>query len=157
MPTYLAGPDQSATPTRRAYLPVDPSQLYPPPLFSQLSPVQHSTPDPAHTCTSVAMLLSARPWTPQEIHRVAPRPSPLSERPVMVINPAFSPTCTMHSRPESSQPFCKRIVKPNPLVRSPDAAKERRRGMFFKRVQQDREDRKWELRAEQVRRLPTFV
>jgi hypothetical protein len=44
-----------------------------------------------------------------------------------------------------------RAYKPNPAIQTRDAATKRRRDMFFKRVQKDRDDKKWEARGEQVR------
>lgn len=43
-----------------------------------------------------------------------------------------------------------RAFKPNPVMQTRDAATKRRRDMFFKRVQNGREDKKWEARGEQV-------
>ncbi|KAL1629672.1 hypothetical protein SLS56_005325 [Neofusicoccum ribis] len=45
-----------------------------------------------------------------------------------------------------------RAVKPNPLIQrsTGDAGRERRRGMFLKKVANDRDERRWAGRAEQV-------
>lgn len=43
-----------------------------------------------------------------------------------------------------------RAFKPNPVVQTRDAATKRRRDMFFKRVQKDRDEKKWDARGEQV-------
>lgn len=43
-----------------------------------------------------------------------------------------------------------RAFKANPMLQTRDAATKRRRDMFFKRVQNNREDKKWESRGEQV-------
>ncbi|KAF2184266.1 hypothetical protein K469DRAFT_688753 [Zopfia rhizophila CBS 207.26] len=57
------------------------------------------------------------------------------------------------TKTEIQTPMSKRAYKPNPVVQSRDAVKERRRDMFFKRVQKDRDDRRWEARGEQIQRL----
>lgn len=44
-----------------------------------------------------------------------------------------------------------RAYKANPVVQTRDAATKRRRELFFKRVQDNREERKWGSRGEQVR------
>lgn len=51
---------------------------------------------------------------------------------------------------EKKTPIAQRAHKPNPLVQTRDAATKRRREMFFKRVHNSREDKKWETRGEQV-------
>lgn len=43
-----------------------------------------------------------------------------------------------------------RAYKANPIMQTRDAATKRRRDMFFRRVQNGREDKKWEARGEQV-------
>ena len=43
-----------------------------------------------------------------------------------------------------------RVYKPNPVMQTRDAATKRRRDMFFRRVQNKRDDKKWEARGEQV-------
>jgi hypothetical protein len=48
-------------------------------------------------------------------------------------------------------PTPQRAFKPNPVIQTRDAATKRRRDMFFRRVQNGREDKKWEARGEQVR------
>jgi hypothetical protein len=82
------------------------------------------------------------PYTP-------PRSSPLSERSSNVAPRMFdygmaSPSNNMKS------PTPQRAFKPNPVIQTRDAATKRRREMFFKRVQNGREDKKWESRGEQV-------
>jgi hypothetical protein len=82
------------------------------------------------------------PYTP-------PRSSPLSERSVNVAPRLFD--FSMSSPPDMKKsPTPQRAYKPNPLVQTRDAATKRRRDMFFKRVQNSREDKKWEARGEQV-------
>lgn len=82
------------------------------------------------------------PYTP-------PRSSPLSERSVNVAPRLFD--FNMSSPPDMKKsPTPQRAYKPNPLVQTRDAATKRRRDMFFKRVQNGREDKKWEARGEQV-------
>lgn len=46
-----------------------------------------------------------------------------------------------------------RVYKANPMLQTRDAATRRRRDMFFKRVQNNREDKKWESRGEQLQQL----
>lgn len=43
-----------------------------------------------------------------------------------------------------------RAFKANPVMQTRDATTKRRRDMFFKRVQNNRDDKKWESRGEQV-------
>lgn len=43
-----------------------------------------------------------------------------------------------------------RTHKVNPVMQSRDAATQRRRDMFFRRVQKERDDKKWQARGEQV-------
>ena len=47
-------------------------------------------------------------------------------------------------------PQPQRAYKPNPALQTRDAATKRRRDLFFKRVQNSREEKKWESRGEQV-------
>ncbi|OAK95904.1 hypothetical protein IQ06DRAFT_231376 [Phaeosphaeriaceae sp. SRC1lsM3a] len=85
------------------------------------------------------------PYTP-------PRSSPLSERSVNAAPRLFD--FSMSSPPtEKNSPTPQRAYKPNPLVQTRDAATKRRRDMFFKRVQNSREDKKWESRGEQIQQL----
>jgi hypothetical protein len=55
----------------------------------------------------------------------------------------------------TTTPFAKRDIKANPVMKrarqSPDEARERRRGMFMKKVEKGREDKKWAGRTDQVR------
>ena len=46
-----------------------------------------------------------------------------------------------------------RAFKANPVMQTRDATTKRRRDMFFKRVQNNRDDKKWESRGEQVREI----
>ncbi|KAJ4365126.1 hypothetical protein N0V83_008744 [Neocucurbitaria cava] len=46
-----------------------------------------------------------------------------------------------------------RAYKANPIMQTRDAATKRRRDMFFRRVQNGREDKKWEARGEQIQQL----
>lgn len=57
----------------------------------------------------------------------------------------------MASPSEGKKPAMpKRAYKPNPVIQTRGAATKRRRDMFFNRVQNDRDDKKWESRREQV-------
>lgn len=51
---------------------------------------------------------------------------------------------------EKSVPQPQRAHKFNPVLQTRDAATKRRRDMFFKRVQNHREEKKWESRGDQV-------
>lgn len=84
------------------------------------------------------------PYTP-------PRSSPLSERSVNVAPRLFDFNMSSPPPSDKKSPTPQRAYKPNPLVQTRDAATKRRRDMFFKRVQNSREDKKWESRGEQVR------
>ncbi|KAF2399124.1 hypothetical protein EJ06DRAFT_583086 [Trichodelitschia bisporula] len=86
-----------------------------------------------------------------------PRPSPLSPRSA---NNCTSPAYVMSkpifdmgssSRPENA-PFAKRAIKANPLMRSRDDTKTRRRDMFMKKVERGRDDGRWEQRRDQILR-----
>jgi hypothetical protein len=81
------------------------------------------------------------PYTP-------PRSSPLAERSANVAPRAFD--FSMAS-PSKTTKMPQRAYKPNPVMQTRDAATKRRRDMFFNRVQNGREDKKWESRVEQVR------
>jgi hypothetical protein len=82
------------------------------------------------------------PYTP-------PRSSPLSERSANVAPRLFDFSMASQSSDKKS-PTPQRAYKPNPVMQTRDAATKRRRDMFFKRVQNGREDKKWEARGEQV-------
>jgi hypothetical protein len=87
------------------------------------------------------------PYTP-------PRSSPLSERSANVTPRLFDFGMDSQSNNQKS-PTPQRAFKPNPVIQTRDAATKRRRDMFFKRVQNGREDKKWEARGEQVRIIRT--
>ncbi|KAF2262285.1 hypothetical protein CC78DRAFT_618684 [Lojkania enalia] len=98
------------------------------------------------------MMLTANPFYAQQNLYTPSRPSPLSERHVNAVPRAFN--FTMGAQPQTEKmPVPQRAYKPNPVMQSRDAVKERRREMFFKRVQKDRDDRKWEVRGEQIQLL----
>jgi hypothetical protein len=50
-----------------------------------------------------------------------------------------------------STPQQQRVFRPNPAVRTREATTQKRRDMFFRRVQKGRDDKKWDARGEQVR------
>ncbi|KAL6706104.1 hypothetical protein ACN47E_006020 [Coniothyrium glycines] len=81
-----------------------------------------------------------------------PRPSPLSQRSANVPTRSFDFN-TMSQSNERKAAVPQRAYKPNPVVQTRDAATKRRRDMFFKRVQNSREDKKWEARGEQIQQL----
>jgi hypothetical protein len=78
-----------------------------------------------------------------------PRSSPLSERSINAAPRLFDFSMASPSEKKTATP--QRAYKPNPVMQTRDAATKRRRDMFFKRVQINRDDRKWEARGEQVR------
>lgn len=80
------------------------------------------------------------------------RPSPLSERDANAASRPFQFSMAT-SVPNNTKNWVapRRAYKPNPVVQTRDAATKQRRDMFFKRVQQGREDKKWDARGEQVR------
>lgn len=81
------------------------------------------------------------PYTP-------PRSSPLSERSGNMQAQIFD--FNMSSPIKEQSTTSHRTFKPNPVMQTRDAATKRRRDMFFKRVQNNRDDKKWESRGEQV-------
>ncbi|KAF2461482.1 hypothetical protein BDY21DRAFT_87791 [Lineolata rhizophorae] len=101
----------------------------------------------------------AHPHLP--FHHQPARPSPLSprsgnERPLMspcIFTMASANPDNAIARSRQSK-FSKRAAKPNPLIhRSSDQVKECRRDLFLKRVQQDREEKRWDMRSDQIMRL----
>lgn len=77
------------------------------------------------------------------------RSSPLRERSSNASAGFFD--FSMGSDTNDKQPTLpKRAYKDNPVLQTRDAATKRRRDMFFKRVQNNRDDKKWESRGEQV-------
>ena len=77
------------------------------------------------------------------------RSSPLRERSTNAGTYLFD--FSMASQQDESQrPQPQRVHKANPVMQTRDAATKRRREMFFKRIQNNREDKKWESRGEQV-------
>ncbi|KAF2872403.1 hypothetical protein BDV95DRAFT_606019 [Massariosphaeria phaeospora] len=58
------------------------------------------------------------------------------------------------SKPEKKHvPVPHRAYKPNPIVQTRDVATQRRRDMFFRKVQNDRDNKKWQARGDQLQRL----
>lgn len=79
------------------------------------------------------------------------RPSPLAERSANAAPRPFQFTMPTPAQTEKkSYTAPQRAYKPNPVVQTRDAATKRRRDMFFNRVQKERDDKKWEVRGEQV-------
>ncbi|KAJ4321235.1 hypothetical protein N0V94_002974 [Neodidymelliopsis sp. IMI 364377] len=80
------------------------------------------------------------------------RSSPLRERSLNASTGFFG--FDMDSKPvEKQTTHSQRTYKANPMMQTRDAATKRRRDMFFKRVQNSREDRRWESRGEQIQQL----
>ena len=130
--------------------------------------LSHSHP-PSHIISSILardakMMLSASPFqypyqSQNQTFYQPSRPSPLSERSANVLSraPIFNSTMASQPQPQHekksvpvSVPVPQRQHKPNPVMQTRDQATQRRRDMFFRRVQKDREDRKWNARGEQV-------
>ncbi|KAF2793567.1 hypothetical protein K505DRAFT_305567 [Melanomma pulvis-pyrius CBS 109.77] len=97
------------------------------------------------------MMLAASPFYSQPIYTPA-RPSPLSERSANVLSRPFSFTMAAPSH-NAKAPVPQRTHKPNPVIQSRDAVAQRRREMFFRRVQKDRDDKKWDARGDQIQHL----
>lgn len=82
------------------------------------------------------------PYTP-------PRSSPLAERSVNVAPRPFD--FSMASPSEGKKPAMpQRAYKPNPVMQTREAATKQRRDMYFKRVQNGRDDKKWQQMGEKV-------
>jgi hypothetical protein len=97
-------------------------------------------------------MLAASPFhfQPNYIHMPS-RPSPLAERSVNALPHAFTFSMATPSQDDKKSIVApQRAYKPNPVLQTRDAATKRRRDMFFKRVQRERDDRKWDARGEQV-------
>ncbi|KAF2846267.1 hypothetical protein T440DRAFT_432871 [Plenodomus tracheiphilus IPT5] len=100
------------------------------------------------------MMLTSTYYTPSMPHYSAyapPRSSPLSERSANTAPRTFD--FSMGSPNEKKPTMPHRAYKANPVMQTRDAATKRRRDMFFKRVQNGREDKKWEARGEQIQQL----
>ncbi|KAK5169313.1 hypothetical protein LTR04_005648 [Oleoguttula sp. CCFEE 6159] len=83
-------------------------------------------------------------YTPHSYAPAIPSPlSPRRSRPHQIF-----PSNTLNPPPPVA--FSKRPVKANPALQSRDVVKERRRNLFLKKVQQGRDNRRWEARGDQV-------
>jgi hypothetical protein len=51
---------------------------------------------------------------------------------------------------KNNTPMSQRTHKANPVIQSRDVVAQRRREMFFRRVQKERDDKKWDARGDQV-------
>ena len=94
------------------------------------------------------MMLTASVFQPSMPHYspyTPPRSSPLSERSANANARLFD-----FNMPSPSKKKPHRAFKSNPVMVTRDAAAQRRRDMFFKRVQNNRNDKQWESRGEQV-------
>ncbi|KAF2840784.1 hypothetical protein M501DRAFT_1001822 [Patellaria atrata CBS 101060] len=78
------------------------------------------------------------------------RPSPLSPRSTNVLCLPFSPLMADAKKSSINVPFSKRPIKANPIMHTRDEMRERRRDLFLKRVQQDREEKRLEQRGDRV-------
>ena len=81
-------------------------------------------------------------------------PSPLSPRSANIhgngtTRPIFMSDDLNKPQSPSPVPYAKRVIKRAPVV-SQDALKERRRGMFLKKVREGREDKRFEKHGEDV-------
>ncbi|KAK1908685.1 hypothetical protein P3342_009536 [Pyrenophora teres f. teres] len=102
------------------------------------------------------MMLTTSFFSHQMPHYAAytpPRSSPLSPRSNSDSNNTRAPQFTMSSPIREKPSMSQRAFKPNPMMQTRDAATKRRRDMFFKRVQNKRDDKKWESRGEQIQQL----
>jgi hypothetical protein len=104
--------------------------------------------EPTKTGSPVCNMLAASPLYYQDVYAPA-RPSPLSERPSNVPSRIFHFSMASQDRKCAPQ----RLYKPNPTIANRDVATQRRRDMFFRRVQNDRADKRWEARGDQVGNL----
>ncbi|KAF2707081.1 hypothetical protein K504DRAFT_458539 [Pleomassaria siparia CBS 279.74] len=125
------------------------------PLTSTPQNPPHRLPYPQQPSSSITsiMMLAASPFYSQSTYRHAPtRSSPLSEHTANVSSRPFN--FTMASQPDfSKKPVPQRLHKPNPVTQKSDVVAQRRRDMFFRRVQKGREDKKWDARGDQIQRL----
>lgn len=99
------------------------------------------------------MFLTASYGFPQQHPYMPSRPSPLAERSANAYAHTFSFNMASQLQPQSQEnkpTVPQRTHKPNPIVQTRDAATKRRRDMFFRRVQKNRDDKRWEARGEQV-------
>ncbi|KAK3061762.1 hypothetical protein LTS18_005493 [Coniosporium uncinatum] len=76
------------------------------------------------------------------------RPLPLSPRSANAC-PRPSPFSVSNDT-KREVPFSNRSIKQVPIPQSRDATRDRRRNLFLKKVQKDREDGRWESRSEQI-------
>lgn len=104
--------------------------------------------------TFIHTMMLATPFYSQHLYTPS-RPSPLSERSANAAPHTFRFTMASPLQNEKKQTVPQRVYKANPVVQTRDVATKRRRDMFFKRVQKDRDDKKWDARGEQVRRITT--
>ncbi|KAF2280600.1 uncharacterized protein EI97DRAFT_368402 [Westerdykella ornata] len=99
------------------------------------------------------MILSAPPLyyqNPFMFHRR----SPLAEVPANAApRPLFSTMASQPQLEQEKQTVPQRTHKPNPVMQSREATTQRRRDMFFRRLQKDRDDQRWHARGEQIQKL----
>ncbi|KAF2665310.1 hypothetical protein BT63DRAFT_61230 [Microthyrium microscopicum] len=99
-----------------------------------------------------------------------PRPSPLSPRSTNTLNFSFNHAAqpiyfgmtdtseNAFSRPHKQSTYSQRTIKPTPFSnRNPDEQRERRRDMFLRRVEQTRDDKRWQGRSEHIMRTSYFA
>ncbi|CAO2658590.1 Nn.00g063130.m01.CDS01 [Neocucurbitaria sp. VM-36] len=101
------------------------------------------------------MILTTTFLLPAKQHYSAytpPRPSPLTECSANAAPRLFDFSMASQSS-EKKPPVQQRVYKANPIIQTRDATAKRRRDMFFRRVQNGREDKKWEARGEQIQQL----
>jgi hypothetical protein len=103
-----------------------------------------------HTVSPLIMILTVNPWPHQNTYTPL-HPSPLSTRSANACSSVFAnPIMTERREVKKELPFSKRAIKSNPIIQSRDAVKERRRNLFLRKVQDDRDDRRWASRGDQV-------
>jgi len=103
---------------------------------------------PTNYHSSTTMML-ASPFYSQPMYTPT-RTSPLAQRSSNVFSTPFSFTMAASSQ-KTNTPVPQRAHKVNPVIQNRDAVAQRRREMFFRRVQKERDDKKWDARGEQVR------
>ncbi|KAF2086064.1 hypothetical protein K490DRAFT_66990 [Saccharata proteae CBS 121410] len=100
------------------------------------------------------MIATTSYWQHQNTpNYMPPRPSPLAPRSA---NAPLHPPYMDPSNAKNDVPFAKRGYKPNPILKSRHSVTERRRDLFLKKVQEKRDDRRWEGREDQILRLDWF-
>ncbi|KAK7512067.1 hypothetical protein IWZ03DRAFT_51054 [Phyllosticta citriasiana] len=118
------------------------------PPYAAVAPPQ----DPPHAYAPTR----SSPLTPRDPNaHLAPRPFPFAYTNSAMDAQPSQGVFGKPTAPARSTPLARREAKPNPLLQrsGSDAVRERRRDMFLRRVANDRDDRRWAARSEQILRL----